>query len=525
MMKLIVLCLVLAPCWAIKEPLDNNAIDIDDKKTPTKKATLIGKKPSEKKEKNAKNPALEKKSTSDEEKSKVLFENNVKGFKEGMDLITKAENKMLDKAYQKKLIPTPIHVDNPYQKDYTNQRIKLRKELLELRHYNKDTHPVKNHTSVVKVNIGMALIHVDLNELSSILEVDAWMRLTWIDDHLSWNKSDFDDLDQVHFGPGELWKPDIYLYNNARTDVNQHDQYSATQYLVFNNGKVLWVPPAKLSAFCKIDLRLWPLDTQTCSLKFGSWTSHGDQIDIGLYNNNSKVDELNFYTTNREWQLQSTSAKISRTQYPCCKEMYPDITFEFVIKRRSPTYRATVILPCLLTMLLVVSSFLLPPNAGEKLTINTISLVICTLYLLYLSNSLPALSDHIPLIVLFFSNTAALIGIAIVLNVVCLSITRERKYRKPPKFLRNLFTGLLGKFLCLGNYYHQVSDTHQRLMVEMEDVNESPESEQDTETVQDNTDNVASQVMKDWFLVAAGIERFFFLVYSMAFAIVSSVYI
>ena len=31
----------------------NNAIDIDDKKTPTKKATLIGKKPSEKKEKNA----------------------------------------------------------------------------------------------------------------------------------------------------------------------------------------------------------------------------------------------------------------------------------------------------------------------------------------------------------------------------------------------------------------------------------------------------------------------------------------
>ena len=152
-------------------------------------------------------------------------------------------------------------------------------------------------------------------------------------------------------------------------------------------------------------------------------------------------------------------------------------------------------------------------------------MVICTLYLLYLSNSLPALSDHIPLIVLFFSNTAALIGIAIVLNVVCLSITRERKNRKTPKFLRNLFTGLLGKFLCLGNYYHQVSDTHQRLMVEMEDVNESPESEQDTETVQDNTDNLSSQVMKDWFLVAAGIERFFFLVYSMAFAIVSSVYI
>ena len=83
-MKLIVLCLVVAPCWAIKESLDSNSIDVDtaDKKTPTKKATLIGKKPSgEKIAKLAKNPALEKKSTNDEEKAKVLVENNFKGVK------------------------------------------------------------------------------------------------------------------------------------------------------------------------------------------------------------------------------------------------------------------------------------------------------------------------------------------------------------------------------------------------------------------------------------------------------------
>jgi len=32
-------------------------------------------------------------------------------------------------------------------------------------------------------------------------------------------------------------------------------------------------------------------------------------------------------------------------------------------------------------------------------------------------------------------------------------------------------------------------------------------------------------ITADWILVAAGIERFFFLVYSLAFALVSSVYI
>ena len=50
------------------------------------------------------------------------------------------------------------------------------------------------------------------------------------------------------------------------------------------------------------------------------------------------------------------------------------------------------------------------------------------------------------------------------------------RYSSPPKWLRNFFSGFMGRLLCLGNYYHQVSDTHQRL--ELDDVRESPESEQ-----------------------------------------------
>ena len=36
--------------------------------------------------------------------------------------------------------------------------------------------------------------------------------------------------------------------------------------------------------------------------------------------------------------------------------------------------------------------------------------------------------------------------------------------------------------------------------------------------------NESSIIMKDWVLVAAGLERLFFLIYSFAFAIVTSVY-
>jgi len=371
----------------------------------------------------------------------------------------------------------------------------------------------------------MALIHLDLDEKVSVLEVDGWMRLNWTDQYLSWDPNDFGGLKQIHFGQSEIWKPDIQLYNNADSANMQH--FGTTHFLVFNTGVVLWVPPAKFRAFCKVDLRQWPHDSQSCKLKFGSWTSHGDQIDLGLYHDMDTVDKLNFYTENKEWKVDSSTATRSENKYETVAETYPDVTFTFQISRRSPSYRAAIILPCLLTMLLVVTSFLLPPTAGEKITLNSICFLVCCLYMIYFQSSLPAMADHMPLILLFYSNTAALVAIAILLNVCCISMARERRYSSPPKALRTLFSGFLGRLLCLGSYYHQVSETHHRLELQLDDVSmsESPESEQAARELNLRDGQETNSVMRDWLLVAAGIERFFLMVYALAFGLVSSVYL
>ena len=39
------------------------------------------------------------------------------------------------------------------------------------------------------------------------------------------------------------------------------------------------------------------------------------------------------------------------------------------------------------------------------------------------------------------------------------------RYTSPPKVLRDLFSGSFGKLLCLGNYYNQISFTHQRYTI------------------------------------------------------------
>ena len=321
---------------------------------------------------------------------------------------------------------------------------RLRAHLMQ--NYDKSIHPVEDHEKPVNVSLGMALIHVDLDEKKSLIIVDGWMRMAWNDPNLAWQPEIFENVSSMHFGADEVWRPDIYLYNSGDSANIEH--YGKTHILVEKNGDVLWVPPGHFKAYCRLKLRNWPFDTQSCQLKFGSWTSHGNQIDLHLYQNSTVVEKMNFYTDNREWIIiDEIRAEKRNTFYQCCPEPYPDVTFTLNLKRDSQGHRAIIVLPCLVIMLMTGCSFLLTPTSGEKILINSIAILSAILYLIYFAMTLPFTRDDIPIIVTFYSNITALVGIAILLNVVCMSMARERKFQAPPKFLKNAFSGFLGKLL------------------------------------------------------------------------------
>ena len=48
--------------------------------------------------------------------------------------------------------------------------------------------------------------------------------------------------------------------------------------VIFNDGDVLWIPPAIYKSSCTIDVTYFPFDQQECKMKFGSWTFNGDQV-------------------------------------------------------------------------------------------------------------------------------------------------------------------------------------------------------------------------------------------------------
>lgn len=86
-------------------------------------------------------------------------------------------------------------------------------------------------------------------------------------------------------------------------DITEVDHYANVPLVVNASGYVFWVPPAIFKSECPMDLTYWPYDTQTCHLFFGSWTSHGWQVNLELESNSSEVG-ISFFVTYTDYFLE-----------------------------------------------------------------------------------------------------------------------------------------------------------------------------------------------------------------------------
>ena len=116
--------------------------------------------------------------------------------------------------------------------EFSNTEEKLLYNLLLTRRGLKKGRPVKNWTDPVTVKMGMALIHMDLDEKNSVLEIDAWMRFTWQDEFLTWSTEEYDGISQVHLNRWDIWRPDIHLYNNAVSN-SPCSAYTSIPYVIY----------------------------------------------------------------------------------------------------------------------------------------------------------------------------------------------------------------------------------------------------------------------------------------------------
>ncbi|KFQ51307.1 Neuronal acetylcholine receptor subunit alpha-2, partial [Nestor notabilis] len=311
--------------------------------------------------------------------------------------------------------------------------------------YNRWSRPVPNTSDVVIVKFGLSIAQlIDVDEKNQMMTTNVWLKQEWSDYKLRWDPAEFDNVTSIRVPSEMIWIPDIVLYNNADGEFAVTHM---TKAHLFSNGKVKWVPPAIYKSSCSIDVTFFPFDQQNCKMKFGSWSY--DKAKIDLENMDHHVD-LKDYWESGEWAIINAIGTYTSKKYDCCTEIYPDITFCFVIRRLPLFYTINLIIPCLLISCLTVLVFYLPSDCGEKITLCISVLLSLTVFLLLITEIIPSTSLVIPLIGEYLLFTMIFVTLSIIITVFVLNVHhRSPSTHTMPRWVRSFFLDFIPRWLFI----------------------------------------------------------------------------
>ncbi|XP_058150571.1 neuronal acetylcholine receptor subunit alpha-5 isoform X2 [Dasypus novemcinctus] len=373
--------------------------------------------------------------------------------------------------------------------------------------YERWVRPVEHLNDKIKIKFGLAISQlVDVDEKNQLMTTNVWLKQEWIDVKLRWNPDDYGGIKVIRVPSDSLWSPDIVLFDNA----DGRFEGGRTKMIVRYNGTVTWTPPANYKSSCTIDVTFFPFDLQNCSMKFGSWTYDGSQVDIIL--EDEHVDKRDFFD-NGEWEIVSAAGSKGNRTDGCC--WYPHVTYSFVIKRLPLFYTLFLIIPCIGLSFLTVLVFYLPSNEGEKISLCTSVLVSLTVFLLVIEEIIPSSSKVIPLIGEYLVFTMIFVTLSIMVTVFAINIHHRSSstHNAMAPWVRKIFLHKLPKLLCMRShvdrYFTQKEETESSNGSKPRNTLEAALDSIRYITRHVMKENDTREVVEDWKFIAQVLDRMF----------------
>ncbi|XP_055371355.1 acetylcholine receptor subunit alpha-like [Condylostylus longicornis] len=385
----------------------------------------------------------------------------------------------------------------------------LRKALLS--NYIQTVIPVENHTHPINVNVALIVNHIDISDIDTKAILHGSLDLQWNDNKLQWNPNDFGGLNSIYLTKEKLWVPDLSLYNTAN-GILLNIKHEGTIKLS-SNGKIHWTPHVKLETYCRLSLKYWPFDKQTCPFILGSWV-HSSRALIPYLSENRPI--LDILANNHNWKITNTHSFIEEKIYACCPDPYPSITFTFDLDRKSPMLVWLIITIISSIILMCLAAFWIPPCRGEKILLNGIALLLNGYCIKYFIEKLPNFSQDLPLIITIQVSTFILLTISVIVSIILLRISSNScgNGKINQGFNRILRNKKLNQILCLP---YRDEDGIQKDQTELKDHFEDGKSA-DSNLLIKKQQNLGNSE-NDGLILAIFIDRIFFYIYIIIFLI------
>ena len=399
------------------------------------------------------------------------------------------------------------------------------------RTYKKDIRPVDDINDTIKVSITHTIKQIiDVDERKELLLTSGWCSLKWRDSYLSWKPSKYDGINSINISPKKVWIPDIVLYDNINRDVlGRQVKQLRNRLTVDYFGNVAWGVRATFVTQCHFNIRKYPFDIQSCSLRYGSWSYVKGRIDICP---KSKI-KIEYNGVHYAWIVTSSSSQILTKQFT--GGIYESIRFSITFKRTALCHSVTVLLPPLVVGILVMLSFVLPAASGGRLTFSTTLLLAMIFFMVNSTRLIPRDDATLPIIYKFFIATLLEILLLHIFLIFGMQFYYKTPYDPPmPRWIRNIIFDKLSYWVRsrpVRNENHNISLQSEELLsiIEIGFINSDHSNVRTKSTSQLNQSiNQESMegeiILMEWRTVAMTVDRCLFLVFSLTFVIIIFVF-
>jgi hypothetical protein len=174
----------------------------------------------------------------------------------------------------------------------------------------------------IRLTLDVDLICATYDKETGAVTSLVYEKLTWKDERLQWNPTEYGGLGTLRVPERLVWTPDVTQYY-AMSAV---DERLEVNVVLTSDGSVLRVAPVTYHTMCSSSG-----DEITCPWKIGSWTYDG--ISVALETKDGLG--VSYYNDKCPLVVASHTAEVVSHKYPCCDEPYPSFDANIVFKQRS----------------------------------------------------------------------------------------------------------------------------------------------------------------------------------------------
>ena len=276
--------------------------------------------------------------------------------------------------------------------------------------YSKYVRPVEDQTKAIDIQVHLSAIAIqEFDEVLEKFSVVGVLALNWKDENMVWDAEDYGGTMSVFVGYKDVWVPEIILSNPSEKLDSFGKEWQLIRYSP--DGTANWYPGDLIKSTCSIDVRYFPFDIQECDMEFYVWGYSTFEVKLNL--TRSDID-TSLMAEHGSWNLIGTSAKVEEVNF------ISKAIFTFRLERKPQYIIFNVILPIMFLCLLNVLVFVLPAEAGERVSYAITVLLSIAVFMTIVSNTLPKTSEPLPIIAYFLMMDliiSALISLCTVLNL------------------------------------------------------------------------------------------------------------